>query len=53
MAKYKWWDAYKGFKLNRVALRKYMDADSYSDLENTVVGAYNKAHEKAAKGART
>ncbi|HUI91037.1 MAG TPA: hypothetical protein VLX68_02210 [Chitinivibrionales bacterium] len=53
VAKNKLWDAYKGFKLNRVALRKYMDADSYSDLENTVVGAYNKAREKAAKGART
>ena len=43
------WDAYKGFKLNRVALRQYLDADSYVDLENTVVSAYNKAHEKTRK----
>jgi hypothetical protein len=49
VARNKLWDAYKGFKLNRVALRKYMDADSYTDLENTVVSAYNKAHERARK----
>jgi hypothetical protein len=45
----KLWDAYKGFKLNRVALRQYLDAESYVDLENTVVSAYNKAHEKVRK----
>ena len=45
----KLWDAYKGFKMNRVALREYLDADSYKDLENTVVSAYNKARERARK----
>ena len=43
------WDAYKGLKLNRVALREYLDAESYADLENTVVSAYNKAHERVRK----
>jgi hypothetical protein len=49
VAKNRVWDAYKGFKLNRVPLRKYLDAESYTDLENTVVNAYNKAHEKIRK----
>jgi hypothetical protein len=49
VTKNKLWDAYKGFKLNRVALREYLDSESYADLENTVVSAYNKAHERAQK----
>jgi hypothetical protein len=47
VAKNKLWDAYKGFRMNHRALGEYLDAQSYADLENTVVGAYEKAHAKA------
>lgn len=46
MGKNKLWDAYKGFKLNHSALSEYLDAQSYADLESTVVGTYDKASEK-------
>jgi hypothetical protein len=47
VAKNKLWDAYKGFKLNHTALSEYLDAQSYAELESTVVGTYDKAREKA------
>jgi hypothetical protein len=45
------WDAYKGFNTNRRALREYLDPDAFSDLEKTVVEAYEKAKAKS-KGGR-
>ncbi len=43
----KLWDAYKGFTMNKKTLNDYLDAETYADLEKTVIGTYNKAREKS------
>jgi len=43
----KLWDAYRDFKLNRRALSDYLDPAAFADLENIVVGTYEKARAKA------
>jgi hypothetical protein len=43
VAKNKLWEAYKGFRLNRRTFSEYLDAQSYADLESTVMNAYDKA----------
>jgi hypothetical protein len=52
VAKNKLWDAYKGFRMNHASLAEFLDAQTYADLESTVVGAYEKAKAKARR-ART
>ena len=46
VSKNKLWDAYKGFTTNRRNLSEWMDAGDFNDLENTVVGTYEKAQKK-------
>ena len=47
VAKNKLWDAYKGFMMNRRALREYLGEQAYADLEKTVVVTYTAARAKA------
>ena len=46
VAKNQTWEAYRDFKLNRAGLSEYLDAQTYADLETTVVNAYEQAHRK-------
>lgn len=48
----KLWDAYKDFKTNRRALHEYLDPDAFSDLEKTVVEAYEKTKGKSKGGKK-
>jgi outer membrane biosynthesis protein TonB len=49
VAQNKLWVAYKGFETSRRTLSEWLDAEEFNDLENTVVGAYEKARAKARK----
>jgi hypothetical protein len=52
VSKNKLWDAYQGFEANRRTLREWLDAEDFSDLENTVVGTYEKAKVKVKTVSR-
>lgn len=47
VSKNKLWVAYKGFKTSRRTLSEWLDPEDFNDLENTVVGTYEKARQKA------
>jgi hypothetical protein len=49
IAKNQTWEAYRDFKLNRAELSEYLDAQTYADLETTVVNAYEQARRRAKK----